>query len=164
MVSPVVQGLFQRVIMDSGVFNAASYHAQTVEQAVRVSEMVIKDLNCEGPDFLSCLQSKNDTEILEITGGSDYIETFWMPVPDYSYKADPFLPDHPLSLLQTVGPDIQVMIGTTKDEGIIYLAGKLVSWINDIIWIIDFIEMCCWRVTGRSTETITISRAPGTSS
>ena len=147
--------------MDSGVFNAASYHAQTVEQAVRVSEKVIKDMDCEGPEFLTCLQGKNDTEILEITGGSDYIETFWMPVPDYSYKAEPFLPDHPLNLLQTVGPDIQVMIGTTKDEGIIYLAGILVSLINDIVLII---EMCCWRVTGRSTETITISRAPRTSS
>ena len=126
LVSPVVQGLFQRVIMDSGVFNAASYHTQTVEQAVRVSEKLIKDMDCEGPDFLACLQGKSDTEILETSGGSDYIETFWMPVPDFSYKADPFLPDHPLNLLQTVGPDIQVMIGTTKDEGIIYLAGILV--------------------------------------
>ena len=112
--------------MDSGVFNAASYHTQTVEQAARVSEKLIKDMDCEGPDFLVCLQGKSDTEILEISGGSGYIETFWMPVPDFSYKAEPFLPDHPLNLLQTVGPDIQVMIGTTKDEGIIYLAGILV--------------------------------------
>jgi len=127
MVSPVVQGLFQRVIMDSGVFNAASYHTQTVEQAARVSEKLIKDMDCEGPDFLVCLQGKSDTEILEISGGSGYIETFWMPVPDFSYKAEPFLPDHPLNLLQTVGPDTQVMIGTTKDEGIIYLSDVLLA-------------------------------------
>ena len=121
LVSPVVQGLFQRVIMDSGVFNAASYHTQTVEAASRISEKFIKDMECEGEEFLVCLQAKTDTEVLEMT--KNYTETFWMPVPDYSYMAEPFLPDHPLALLQTVGPDVQVMIGTTKDEGIIYLAG-----------------------------------------
>jgi len=127
MVSPVVQGLFHRVIMDSGVFNAASYHVQTVDQAVRVSEKFIMDLDCEGPEFLACLQSKNDTEILLATTGSDYPETSWMPLPDYGFKADPFLPDHPLNLLQTVSQDIEVMIGTTKDEGIIYLADVLLK-------------------------------------
>ena len=90
---------------------------------VRVSEKFIEDLDCEGPEFLACLQSKNDTEILLATTGSDYPETSWMPLPDYGFKADPFLPDHPLNLLQTVSQDIEVMIGTTKDEGIIYLAG-----------------------------------------
>ena len=123
LVSPVVQGLFQRVIMDSGVFNAASYHTQTVDQAARVSEMFIRDMECEPEDFLACLQSKDGTEVLMTT--QNYTETFWMPLPDFSFKADPFLPDHPLNLLQSVSPDIQVMIGTTKDEGIIYLAGNI---------------------------------------
>ena len=130
MVSPVVQGLFKRVIMDSGVFNAASYHAQTVDQAIRVSEKFIADMGCEGPDLgpvLTCLQDKNDTEILLATASPEYPETFWMPLPDYSFKADPLLPDHPLNLLQSVSPDIEVMIGTTKDEGIIYLAGIVMS-------------------------------------
>ena len=125
MVSPVVQGLFHRVIMDSGVFNAASYHVQTVDQAVRVSEKFIADLDCEGPEVLACLQSKNDTEILLATHVLDV--RYWMPLPDYGFKADPFLPDHPLNLLQTVSQDIEVMIGTTKDEGIIFLAGTVQS-------------------------------------
>ena len=113
--------MFRRVIMDSGVFNAASYHAQTVDQAVRVSEKFIKDLQCEGVEFLSCLQGKDATEIMTIT--KEYTETWWMPVPDYSYKAGPFFPDDPVSLLASVTPEVEVMIGTTKDEGIIYLAG-----------------------------------------
>ena len=46
-----------------------------------------------------------------------------MPVPDYSFKVEPFLPDNPLSLLKTVTPETEVMIGTTKDEGIIYVTG-----------------------------------------
>ena len=50
-----------------------------------------------------------------------------MPVPDFSYMEDPFFPDFPLNLLQEVSPDIQVMIGTTKDEGIIYLSGTAVG-------------------------------------
>ena len=117
--------MFRRVIMDSGVFNAASYHAQTVDQAVRVSEKFIKDLECEGEEFLTCLQGKDATEIMTIT--KEYTETWWMPVPDYSYKAGPFFPDDPVSLLASVTPEVEVMIGTTKDEGIIYLAGGRVA-------------------------------------
>ena len=115
--------------MDSGVFNAASYHAQTVDQASRVSEKFIKDMECEGENFMTCLQSKNATDILMKT--ITYTETWWMPVPDYSYKRGPFFPDDPLNLLSTVSPEIEVMIGTTRDEGIIYLAGERIkSFIN----------------------------------
>ena len=105
--------------MDSGVFNAASYHAQTVDQAIRVSEKFIADMGCEGPDLgpvLTCLQDKNDTEILLASASPEYPETFWMPVPDHSFKADPFFPDEPSNLLTKVPPEIDVLIGTTQDE------------------------------------------------
>merc|ERR1712066_8661 len=125
MISPVARGLFNRVIMNSGVFNAASYHAQSLDQATKVSQKFISDMECSGEDWLDCLQSKDVTDILQTT--KDYLETFWMPVPDFSYKAEPFFPDSPLNLLQTVTPDIQVMIGTTKDEGIIYFSDVLLE-------------------------------------
>ena len=86
----------------------------------------ISDMECSDDNWLECLQSKDFTDILQPT--KNYLETFWMPVPDFSYKADPFFPDDPLNLLKTVTPDIEVMIGTTKDEGIIYLSGLTLSY------------------------------------
>ena len=55
---------------------------------------------------------------------SETPEIFWMPVPDYSFKADPLFPEEPSSLLTAVPPEIDVMIGTTKDEGILSLTGE----------------------------------------
>ena len=49
----------------------------------------------------------------------------WMPVVDFTYLASPFLPDDPANMLRNGEflSDIDVMIGATKDEGIIYLTG-----------------------------------------
>ena len=52
----------------------------------------------------------------------------WMPVTDFTYSPDPFLPDNPHTLI-TEGAfprDVNVIIGRTEDEGIIYLTGSLV--------------------------------------
>ena len=48
-----------------------------------------------------------------------------MPVVDFTYLASPFLPDDPANMLRNGEflSDIDVMIGATKDEGIIYLTG-----------------------------------------
>ena len=122
MVAPSLRGLFRGVIMDSGVFHGIGYHHQTVKDAARISEKFLKDTGCDGfgPDF--CLQGKTAEEIMEVF--SETPEIFWMPVPDYSFKADPLFPEEPSSLLTAVPPEIDVMIGTTKDEGILSLTGE----------------------------------------
>ena len=51
-----------------------------------------------------------------------------MPVTDFTYSLDPFLPDLPHKLV-TEGAfprDVSVIIGRTEDEGIVYLTGNLV--------------------------------------
>ena len=50
-----------------------------------------------------------------------------MPVTDFSYSEEPFIPDQPDKLMaQGAFPaDINVIIGRTDDEGIIYLVGKI---------------------------------------
>ena len=49
----------------------------------------------------------------------------WMPVVDFTYLETPFLPDDPANMLSDGSflSDIDVMIGATKEEGIIYLTG-----------------------------------------
>ena len=49
-----------------------------------------------------------------------------MPVVDSTYLETPFLPDDPANMLTNgdFPSDIDVMIGATKEEGIIYLTGN----------------------------------------
>ena len=49
-----------------------------------------------------------------------------MPVTDFSYSDEPFIPDHPDKLIAggDFSKDINVIIGRTQDEGIIYLVGE----------------------------------------
>ena len=58
----------------------------------------------------------------------------WMPVTDFTYSPDPFLPDQPHTLI-TEGAfprDVNVIIGRTEDEGIIYLTGSFVLVFTEI--------------------------------
>ena len=54
------------------------------------------------------------------------IRSTWMPVTDFSYSDEPFIPDHPDKLIAggDFSKDINVIIGRTQDEGIIYLVGE----------------------------------------
>ena len=53
------------------------------------------------------------------------IRSTWMPLTDFSYTAEPFIPDQPDKLMAegAFSKDINVIIGRTEDEGIIYLLG-----------------------------------------
>ena len=56
-----------------------------------------------------------------------------MPVIDSTYLETPFLPDDPATMLSNgdFPTDIDVMIGATKDEGIIYLTGNVCPMSED---------------------------------
>merc|ERR550525_43318 len=82
-------------------------------------------------DLVTCLADK-DTEHVMSSALNVSIETYtygfsWMPVVDFTYLASPFLPDDPANMLRNgeFQSDIDVMIGATKDEGIIYLTDLL---------------------------------------
>ena len=49
-----------------------------------------------------------------------------MPVTDFTYSSQPFIPDLPDKLMTegAFSKDINVIIGRTEDEGIIYLLGR----------------------------------------
>ena len=125
MVAPSLRGLFSRVIMDSGVFHSPSYHHQTVKDAARISQTYLWEVGCNGFGPAFCLQGKEAEEIMEAYRHTP--ESWWMPVPDHSFKSDPLFPEDPSSLLSAVPPEIDVLIGTTEDEGIISLTGPLTT-------------------------------------
>ena len=54
------------------------------------------------------------------------IRTTWMPLTDFSHSPEPFIPDQPDKLMAegAFSKDINVIIGRTEDEGIIYLLGR----------------------------------------
>ena len=79
-------------------------------------------------DPLTCLQGKPLKEILASTDLLDKAAV-WMPVPDSNFTSDPFLPGNPEDLMSNgeFNTDIEVIIGTTADEGILYLARTLLT-------------------------------------
>ena len=84
-----------------------------------------------------------------------------MPVIDHTFMALPFIPGDPYDLV-TSGQyaDVDVMIGGTKDEGIIYLLGAEVE-----IWMVNNIStlQMFWveiARNGKSTGMISTQPAP----
>ena len=78
--------------------------------------------------FLSCHQSKLRTaEELVTASQFDPTERSWMPVLDYEFNSSPFLPYKPEELLQSgqFNTEVEVVLGMTKDEGIVYLLDVL---------------------------------------
>ena len=54
------------------------------------------------------------------------VRSTWMPVVDFTYRETPFLPDDPANMLKNgdFSPDTDVMLGATKEEGILFLFGN----------------------------------------
>ena len=85
-----------------------------------------------------------------------------MPVTDFTYSSQPFIPDLPDKLMTegAFSKDINVIIGRTEDEGIIYLIGG-----SSIIFISGnkyFYSQMSWetRVSGRALGRILTGLAP----
>ena len=53
-----------------------------------------------------------------------------MPVLDYTYSTNPFIPADPWLLLAegSFSSDVEVMLGTNQEEGIIFMIGKKIDW------------------------------------
>ena len=142
MMSPAVSDLLQRVIIQSDSFLSESYHPMTADQAQRMAGRLSTGLGC--PDLSQlCLQDKDTFQVL-ITALNVMVETqnfgsAWMPVVDSTYLETPFLPSDPEDMLMKgeFSPDIDVMIGANKEEGILFLIGRRTwswSWVTDILF------------------------------
>ncbi|XP_014663287.1 PREDICTED: cholinesterase-like [Priapulus caudatus] len=113
-------GLFHRAITQSG----SSLASWSVEQAPLAVTLYVAELvNCPSAnssdleahrDMMDCLRQVNASELMM---AQKYIEN-WSPTVDGK-----FLPNMPLDLLTSgqYAKDVQLIIGTTKDEGIAFV-------------------------------------------
>ena len=120
IVSPMSRGLFQRAILESGVVLAPTWHYIPAEEAAFYGTSLAKFFDCPSQtDYLTCLQSKNATDILQadVQGSSSRI-TIWMPTIDSS-----FLPEKPLDVLEKgdFDHDLDVIIGSNKGDGMLWV-------------------------------------------
>ena len=79
---------------------------------------------------MECLQEQNITNILEQT----YLgRTCWMAVQDSGFTTEPFLIGDPEQLMTTgkFNTEVEIIIGTNKDEGILNFFGQL---LNPSLW------------------------------
>ena len=120
LVSPKSKGLFKRAILQSGTALGTRLDPNTPEEALTQANQVYEALGCmEVEGILSCLQSKDVGEFLNMTSPSPWLS--WHGVPDNDFTTDPFLPGRVEELLASkqFNSDIEVIIGTNADEGIL---------------------------------------------
>ena len=122
--SPMSQGLFQRIILQSSSTEAPGWGMMNRTLAKFYGDVFTQMLECdEAVNILDCLQSKTMEEVINLTfqvnteGGN-----VWLAVPDGK-----FLTDDPTNLLEqgNFDPNVEVIVSTTKDEGILYFFEQL---------------------------------------
>ena len=134
ILSPKSEGLFQRAILQSGTAIDPSWGPTTQEHAQNYASMFIEKLGCDHEkDVLACLQQKDVNEIVDLTDMFE-MDNVWMPVPDGD-----FLPDDADALLKMgeFNKDVDIMIGTNADEGILYVLDQLA---NPSLWD-DYVDL-----------------------
>ena len=79
--------------------------------------------NIDGCQILPLVSFPLDIQGDAINNGG----TAWLPVLDKDFTSDPFLPGYPKDLMDAneFNTDVDVMIGSTKDEGIYFLFEEL---------------------------------------
>jgi carboxylesterase type B len=84
-------------------------------------------LGCKEGEVLPCLQATDYRDIIQLTYNLTDRGTLWQAVPDSSFTTAPFLHGDPEDLLQSGEflTDVEVVIGTTRDEGLLYLLAEL---------------------------------------
>jgi len=127
LLSPYAEGTFQRAILQSGTALGISWGAPiTPEQALQYAAVLSTGVGCgegcgDDGDVLTCLQGTKVHDIVALTDiFPDQAAFPWQAVPDSLFTSSPFLPAPAEELLQTgqFNSDIEVIIGTCKDEGL----------------------------------------------
>ena len=136
LVSPLTEGLFQRAILQSGTSLGVGWgRATSPGHALHYRDLLVRNLGCDAPacdcDTLTCLQLVPLAEVLAqtylIKGGTG--DGIWQAVVDSTFTSSPFLPASPEDLLDAgdFHKEVEVIIGTNKDEGIIYIIDPLLN-------------------------------------
>ena len=133
-ISPLSNGLFHRVIQQSCTAIDPGWGPITPQKALSYAGLFSVELECatciDAPqDALTCLQGRRMADIIGLTYllGREGDLTPWMPVPDHDFTSEPFLPGDAENLLESgmFNTEVDVIIGTNSDEGILYLLDVL---------------------------------------
>ena len=112
--SPMSQGLFQRIILQSCSTEAPGWQILNESLAMHYGNVLIEKIGCsKATDSLSCLQRKSMDEILSLTYEvNPNSGAVWMGVPDGK-----LITENPSILLENgqFDPSIEVLVSTTKD-------------------------------------------------
>ena len=127
LASPGSRGLFHQAIAMSGVWAEAPF-LHTSKHPAQYAQMLASELGCDASgsskEIVQCLQKKGPKDIIEM--GSKFAEFDFIPEPFKpvvdSWNPSPILPD-PLHEVWTKAdiPDIPLMIGGNKDEGVLFM-------------------------------------------
>ena len=125
--SPHAQGLFQRVIMQSGTLFNPYWEWRTQEDAVGLSTFMSTMFNCTDLSpygQLDCLQSLDRETIQQsIDWGTEETMGIQKILRATGVVDGDFLPDIPTKLMERGEYNhVDVMIGVTKDEGLLQMA------------------------------------------
>lgn len=127
LTSPKSTGLYQQVIAQSGSNFSPSLISVTAESAQKYSQLAADAYGCLGltHGVLECME---DVEASKLANLNDAILVNLKPNEDGAFNSDPFMPSSPMDSLLSgnYNQDVKVLIGTTKDDGII-LTSLLVS-------------------------------------
>ena len=127
LASPASRGLFHQAIAMSGVLGEAPF-LHSSKSPASYAKLLASELGCDATgkseDIVNCLVSKDQKEITE-TGSKfsefDFIPEPFKPVVD-SWNPSPVLPHALHEVWEKADiPDIPLMIGGNKDEGVLFM-------------------------------------------
>ena len=126
LLSPDSEDLFQRAILQSGTVLGSSWGMITTKNALAHAKSLSIALGCEfeEEEELNCLQEKKAEDVIVKSRFENVLpgRIIWMPAPDYEYSENPFIPGEPEDLMSSgnFNRDVEVIIGTNADEGILF--------------------------------------------
>ena len=124
--SPRAQGLFTRAIPQSG----AAHHTLPKPSAEKVTDILIKQ---SGLDSVEAFQNLSAQDVLslqveidkQVARGADGLGIGSIVTPFYPAEGNEALPQSPLTAIENgLSRDVDVLIGTNKDEGTLFVTGK----------------------------------------
>eukprot|EP00091_Calanus_sinicus_P022818 TRINITY_DN7448_c0_g1_i3.p1 TRINITY_DN7448_c0_g1~~TRINITY_DN7448_c0_g1_i3.p1 ORF type:complete len:435 (+),score=107.28 TRINITY_DN7448_c0_g1_i3:279-1583(+) len=129
IISPLSKGLFQRAILQSCTAIDPAWGPTTPTHALEYAASFTEALNCDHEDdVLTCLQGQDVTDVVALTNLLEADKfSIWVPVPDNDFTNNPFLPGDSEELMRSgqFNTEVEVIIGTNADEGILYVLAQL---------------------------------------
>ena len=136
LLSPLSKSLFHRAILQSP-WTGGWYSLNDGSEAVNYAKELSQAIGCNSEvtnEILSCLQGKTATEILMTPNNKSKLVKPWTPVLDHAFTSNPYFKSKNIDHCLESGhfnTDVEVMIGTTADEGILSIfeyAGGMKKW------------------------------------